>query len=247
MICSTTLDETEWIIKPQAHSLYLENSSDQKEFAEHFTVVGDKKGYFNIDFYPLTRNIEDLNFENEIQRLYFSSTSTQFKGNGIITLNCSKDTLDAKLHKNDYVVKLKGSYIFSQDRNNVYMTVRADPINNKEVMFSVLDLKKIEVNKEQSTIKNLLRLPSTVVNSNSVVLKSKIKSPHTVKLQSQSYSKRFNKDGLILSKALISKRLEETYRDPSDMKFFIEDEIWYGTLSNFKPFIKLYRSRRTPL
>ena len=42
-------------------------------WAELSTSLYENEKQFKIEFYPLTKNIEDLNFENEISRLYFTT------------------------------------------------------------------------------------------------------------------------------------------------------------------------------
>ena len=42
-------------------------------WAQLSTSIYEDEKQFKIEYYPLTRNIEDLNFENEISRLYFTT------------------------------------------------------------------------------------------------------------------------------------------------------------------------------
>lgn len=69
VVCSTTLDENEYAIKPQVHSKYLEEG---QKIHQPWGIVGNQAGHFKIEYYPMSKNYEDLSFENELDRLYFS-------------------------------------------------------------------------------------------------------------------------------------------------------------------------------
>ena len=60
-------------------------------------------GTHYITFPPLTRNISDLDFEKEVQRLHFIVEDCQIK------LKSCPDDSEIDFYKNDVVVKLKGT------------------------------------------------------------------------------------------------------------------------------------------
>lgn len=197
-------------------------------------LVSNAEGYFNIEYYPMTRNIEDLNFEDEINRLYFSTDK------GVVKLNVAEDKLQSKIRQNDYVVKLKGSYVFSNNGSNIYMTVHVEEINENELIFSIVNFQNMEPGQERSITKSLLRLPSTQVNLSTKFLNTKLNNKESGKWYTNAKHKRYSTEGLILSKSLIAKRLETNFRDPSDLKFFIQEEVYLvkqknrASLSAFK-------------
>jgi hypothetical protein len=145
-----------------------------------------------------------------------SKTNSSDYSNGVIVLNCAEDTAEAQKFKNNYVVKLKGSYLFSQDRNNIYMTVRADHINDEDIMFSVVGLKDVETNQEQVAIKSLLRLPSTQIHPNSMLINRLQFFKHDKTLLSQTKSKKYENGGLVVSKKLVVRHLDTKGESPKN-------------------------------
>ncbi|CAI2370804.1 unnamed protein product [Moneuplotes crassus] len=221
---STTLDETEWVIKPEVHSDYLKTEYEKLNKSHiQKRLVNNKTGHFKLEYYPLVKNCEDIDFHDEISRLYFTC-SNQEQTPGIISLNYTK-TLEEAMNIHHYIVRLKGSHMFSQDRENIYMSVQVDETPN-EYKFTVEGLNKIKKGEQQGVIKNLLRLPSKQLNVSTIFQKARIRRMNQDNFVDYQKSKRFEEDTLILTKKLVQKRLAIQSRDEDDIKFFIEEELF---------------------
>ena len=108
--------------------------------------------------------------------------------------------LEAKVHKNDYIVKLKGSYIFDKDKNNIYMTIHGDQLNPDEYIFSIVNLPDKQRYNQLLPDKSLLRIPSTNNKISAKFQGERLDYILQTTKNIQCKFKRYEPDSLIVSK-----------------------------------------------